>query len=53
LNLVTELCATQTMQNQALKAVDHTCRLFYAMYENMYQEYCLRESAPRVLATAN
>ncbi len=40
LNLVTELCATHAMQQQALHAVDHTCRLLYAMYDNMYREYC-------------
>jgi len=28
------------MQEEALHAVDHTCQLFYAMYENMYQAYC-------------
>ncbi len=40
LGLVSEICTTAQMQREALEAVDHTCRLFYAMYENMYREYC-------------
>ena len=40
LDLVSQLCTTAQMQEEALQAVDHTCRLFYAMYENMYQAYC-------------
>jgi pyrroloquinoline-quinone synthase len=40
LNLVSALCETDHQQQEALHAVNHTCRLFYAMYENMYREYC-------------
>ena len=40
LNLVTELCKTGQEQEEALYAVHHTCKLFYAMYQNMYEEYC-------------
>ena len=40
LDLVSELCTTEEMQQEALEAVDHTCQLFYAMYEDMYQSYC-------------
>ena len=40
LGLVSEICATERMQREALEAVGHTCRLFYAMYEDMYREYC-------------
>jgi pyrroloquinoline quinone (PQQ) biosynthesis protein C len=52
LNLVSELCTTETMQREALEAVDHTCRLFYAMYENMHHEFCTRPAALETLATA-
>ena len=45
LNLVVALCTSARMQQEALEAVDHTCRLFYGMYENMYREYCQRETA--------
>ena len=38
--LVSELCTNERMQQEALDAVDHTCRLFYAMYEDMYVAYC-------------
>ncbi|SCB15282.1 TenA family transcriptional regulator [Cupriavidus alkaliphilus] len=38
LNLVCELCTTARMQEEALFAVDHTCKLFYSMYENIYVE---------------
>ena len=41
LNLVSELCTTEAMRKEALHAVDHTCRLFYAMYDNMHREYCV------------
>jgi pyrroloquinoline-quinone synthase len=41
LNLVSELCTTEVMRKEALYAVDHTCRLFYAMYDDMYREYCV------------
>lgn len=40
LDVVSELCTTDTMQHEALIAVDHTCTLFYNMYENMYREFC-------------
>jgi pyrroloquinoline-quinone synthase len=51
LNLVSELCTTEQMQRQAIEAVDHTCKLFYAMYDNMHREFCLRQGTPRGLAT--
>ena len=40
LGLVSEYCSTEQMQREALDAVGHTCELFYAMYDNMYREYC-------------
>jgi len=40
LNLVSELCDSEQKQQEALYAVDHTCRLFWNMYENLYREYC-------------
>lgn len=49
LNLVAELCITERMQQEALHAVDHTCRLFYAMYDHMYRAYC--QPMPRRDAT--
>ncbi|SCU74270.1 hypothetical protein CNECB9_1700004 [Cupriavidus necator] len=49
LNLVSELCTTARMQEEALFAVDHTCKLFYAMYENIYVENCRRAPGPIVL----
>lgn len=44
LNLVSELCISSAMQREALDAVDRTCRLFHAMYENMYLAFCLPEA---------
>ncbi|MBV8467969.1 MAG: iron-containing redox enzyme family protein [Burkholderiales bacterium] len=43
LNLVTRLCTTAVMQQEALAAVDLTCRLFYRMYDGMYEQWCSRE----------
>lgn len=40
LNLVSALCTTEQMQQEALFAVDRTCKLFYAMYDDMYREFC-------------
>lgn len=40
LNLVSALCKTEQQQDEALFAVDHTCKLFYGMYENMFVSYC-------------
>lgn len=48
LNLVAELCTTEAMQREALEAVDHTCKLFYSMYENMHQAFCLQSTDPAV-----
>ncbi|NML14023.1 TenA family transcriptional regulator [Azohydromonas caseinilytica] len=52
LSLVSELCGTARMQQEALQAVDHTCGLFYAMYENMYREYCRAPVAVRTTLAA-
>lgn len=40
LNLVSAWCTTAQMRQEALHAVDHTCRLFYGMYDDMYGAYC-------------
>ncbi|MFJ8695798.1 TenA family transcriptional regulator [Streptomyces roseolilacinus] len=39
LDLVSDICTTEKMQEEALYAVSHTCDLFYNMYEGIYQEY--------------
>jgi pyrroloquinoline-quinone synthase len=39
LDLVAALCADDTMRAEALAAVDHTCKLFHAMYEGIHQEH--------------
>ncbi|MDT9698132.1 iron-containing redox enzyme family protein [Streptomyces sp. P17] len=38
LDLVTDVCTTEQMQQEALHAVAHTCDLFYGMYEGIHQE---------------
>jgi pyrroloquinoline-quinone synthase len=37
--LVTDLCTTPKMQQEALFAVRHTCKLFWGMYESAAQRY--------------
>jgi pyrroloquinoline-quinone synthase len=37
--LVSDLCTTEQMQDEALHAVKHTCRLFWNMYESVAQRY--------------
>lgn len=36
LDLVADLCTTEVMQQEALHAVNHTCQLFYGMYQGIY-----------------
>jgi pyrroloquinoline-quinone synthase len=52
LSLVADYCSTPEMQREALQAVGHTCKLFYAMYENMYREYCCGAPDERGAVTA-
>lgn len=53
ISLVSELCTTATMQQEALHAVRHTCKLFWNMYESAAQKYwALRADAPSLAATA-
>jgi pyrroloquinoline-quinone synthase len=37
--LVGDLCDTEQLQQEALEAVDHTCRLFYGMYNGVAEYY--------------
>jgi pyrroloquinoline-quinone synthase len=37
--LVADLCTTETMQEEALFAVAHTCKLFWNMYESVASRY--------------
>jgi pyrroloquinoline-quinone synthase len=39
ISLVADLCDTEQMQQEALTAVDETCRLFYGMYDGVAREY--------------
>ncbi|HJV64060.1 MAG TPA: iron-containing redox enzyme family protein [Albitalea sp.] len=39
IQLVSELCTTRSMQDEALHAVRHTCKLFWNMYESAAQKY--------------
>ena len=39
LSLVSEICVTDKMKEEALEAVDHTCKLFWNMYEAIWQKY--------------
>jgi pyrroloquinoline-quinone synthase len=39
IQLVSELCTTPSMQEEALHSVRHTCKLFWNMYESAAQKY--------------
>ncbi|AJQ92336.1 pyrroloquinoline quinone (Coenzyme PQQ) biosynthesis protein C [Gynuella sunshinyii YC6258] len=43
LALVTDLCITEEMQQQALAAIERTCQYFYAMYQGIYEHLKLNE----------
>ena len=43
LALVTDLCVTEEMQQQALTAIDRTCQYFYGMYQGIYEHLKLHE----------
>lgn len=36
LDLVADICTTEKMQQEALESVNHTCNLFYGMYQGIY-----------------
>lgn len=45
IQLVSELCTTAKMQQEALHSVRHTCRLFWNMYESAAQKwYAIRDA---------
>ncbi|MBQ1017623.1 iron-containing redox enzyme family protein [Micromonospora sp. D93] len=39
LDLVADICGTDQKQAEALYAVEHTCDLFYEMYEGIFRQY--------------
>ena len=45
ISLVSDLCVTEQMQEEALVAVRHTCKLFYGMYESVAQKYWALQGA--------
>jgi pyrroloquinoline-quinone synthase len=45
ISLVADLCETEQMQQEALFAVRHTCKLFYGMYESVAQKYWAMRAA--------
>ena len=51
--LVADLCTTEEMQQQALHAVAHTCRLFWGMYESVAQRYWALKEGRGSEAAAN
>ena len=51
IQLVSELCTTVKMQQEALHSVRHTCRLFWNMYESAAQKwYAIRDARAAVAA---
>jgi pyrroloquinoline-quinone synthase len=52
IQLVSELCTTRRMQDEALFAVRHTCQLFWNMYESAAQKYyAIRDLKAAQIAT--
>jgi pyrroloquinoline-quinone synthase len=45
ISLVADLCKTEEMQEQAIEAVNHTCTLFYEMYDGILKHYKLNKAA--------
>jgi pyrroloquinoline-quinone synthase len=43
LALLADLCTTPQMQREAIEAIDHTCQLFYNMYQGIYEYFGLHE----------
>lgn len=53
IQLVSELCTTEKMQEEALFAVRHTCKLFWGMYESVAQKYwALKRDQAQAIAAA-
>ncbi|ASP40801.1 pyrroloquinoline quinone biosynthesis protein PqqC [Bacterioplanes sanyensis] len=38
-----DLCTTEEMQQESITAIDHTCRLFYNMYQGIYEHFGLHQ----------
>lgn len=36
-SLLADICNTEEMQQEALEAIEHTCQLFYNMYQGVYE----------------
>jgi pyrroloquinoline-quinone synthase len=45
LSLVVDLCETAEQQQQAIEAIDITCKLFFQMYQGIYEELGLYSSS--------
>lgn len=41
LSLLADYCTTAKLQEEAIEAIDHTCKLFYQMYQGIYEYYGL------------
>ncbi|MGR5109498.1 TenA family transcriptional regulator [Vibrio jasicida] len=39
LALLADLCTTPEMQSEAVQAIDKTCKLFYGMYQGIYEHF--------------
>jgi pyrroloquinoline-quinone synthase len=52
IQLVSELCTTAKMQQEALHSVRHTCRLFWNMYESAARKWYAIRDARTVAETA-
>ncbi len=50
--LVADLCTTEKMQQEALFAVSHTCKLFWGMYESVAQQYWAMKAEEEALEKA-
>ncbi len=50
ISLVADLCSTEKMQEEALFAVAHTCKLFWGMYESVAQKYWAMQAAQNISA---
>lgn len=43
LSLLVDICDTEQKQQEAIFAIDHTCKLFYQMYQGIYEHFNLAE----------
>ena len=53
LSLLVDYCTTAKLQQEAIESIDHTCKLFYQMYQGIYEYFELNKLDLKKQVTEN